>query len=204
MSTKLTLVGAGGHAAVVSDALDQSLVSVVDTNPELEGANLLEFPIQFVADLSSLDFEAFHVAIGDNRIRAEIQLKLLATGGEAISVIHERSVVSRHSQIGAGSFVAAHAVIAARTSIGEGVIVNHCAVIDHDCIVGNFCHVAPSATLGGGVRVGRGSLVGSGANVLPGVKIGKNVKIGAGAVVIRDVEPGCEIAGVPARVISKG
>jgi len=38
---------------------------------------------------------------------------------------------------------------------------------------------------------------------LPGVRIGRGSTIAAGAVVSRDVEPGCLVGGVPAKVIRR-
>jgi len=42
---------------------------------------------------------------------------------------------------------------------------------------------------------------GSRCSVSPKVKIGDQAYIGAGPVVLRDVGPGCKVAGVPARRI---
>lgn len=44
--------------------------------------------------------------------------------------------------------------------------------------------------------------IGSNCTILPGIRIGKGAVIGAGSVVTRDVDPGCIVAGVPARVIN--
>lgn len=44
--------------------------------------------------------------------------------------------------------------------------------------------------------------IGSDVVVLPGVKIGPNAIVGAGAVVTKDVKPGCIVGGIPARKIS--
>lgn len=45
--------------------------------------------------------------------------------------------------------------------------------------------------------------VGANATILPGVTIGRASLVAAGAVVIRDVPPGCVVAGVPARVVRR-
>jgi UDP-2-acetamido-3-amino-2,3-dideoxy-glucuronate N-acetyltransferase len=53
-------------------------------------------------------------------------------------------------------------------------------------------------------HVGRGASIGSGAVILCGVTIGQHATVGAGAVVTRDVPPGTIVAGVPARLLSRG
>lgn len=45
--------------------------------------------------------------------------------------------------------------------------------------------------------------IGGNVTILPGVTIGNNVVVAAGAVVTKDVEDNCVVAGVPAKVIKK-
>jgi serine O-acetyltransferase len=52
--------------------------------------------------------------------------------------------------------------------------------------------------------VRQGVLIGAGAKVLGNVEIGEGAKIGAGSVVLDPVPPHCTVAGVPARIISRG
>jgi serine O-acetyltransferase len=49
-------------------------------------------------------------------------------------------------------------------------------------------------------RIGRGVLLSSGSSVIGDISVGDFAKIGAGAVVTRDVPPGCTAVGVPARL----
>lgn len=51
--------------------------------------------------------------------------------------------------------------------------------------------------------IGKNVDIGAGAVILNNARIGQNVKIGANAVVTCDVEDGCIVAGVPARVIKR-
>lgn len=194
----LWLVGAGGHARVVLDALreeDGIAVGVMDDRP---CADLLGLPVLSPIVPARVQGARFHVAIGSNRARQQWQQRLLDAGGVAYTVVHPRAVVSRHVELGAGSFVAAAAVVAAGATVGDAVIVNHGAIVDHDNCIGDGCHIAPNATLGGGVVLGQRVLVGAGAVILPGVRVGRDVVIGAGAVVRHDVADDLVMAGVPA------
>jgi serine O-acetyltransferase len=50
--------------------------------------------------------------------------------------------------------------------------------------------------------IGDETFFGAGARVLGGVHVGHGARVGANAVVLRDVEPGVTVAGVPARPIT--
>lgn len=197
------LIGAGGHARVVLDAMiangqDVGAVTIRDGNPRYAGTRLMNIPIHSPEIEPEMAGAMFHAAIGAGEVRARIHGLAKQIGMEALTITHRGAQVSRFASIAGGSFIAAAAVVGPAASIGTGSIINHGAIVDHDCSVGAFCHIAPNATLSGGVTIGDLVLVGAGAIVLPGVNIGERATIGAGAVVLRDVGPGEKWTGVPA------
>lgn len=199
----LNLVGSGGQASVVLDALlaakvPSELIVIWTQDTEVAGGTLLGLAIHHLTMLEQLSGQDFHVCVGDNKTRQKLHLGLVAAGARARSVLHPAAIVSTHSALGAGSFAAARCIIAPRAEIGIGAIVNHGALVDHDCQLGDFVHVAPGATLGGGVRMDDLVLIGAGANILPKTNIGSNAIVGAGAVVISDVPEHDVVVGVPA------
>lgn len=202
------IIGAGGHAKVVIDALlaggvDIARLRVADNDLARRGSMLLGVAVQAPAVQPVMAGALFHVAIGDCAVRARIHAELCALGAVPLTVFHPASVVSPHAMVGDAVFVAARAVIGPSARLANGVIVNHGAVVDHDCQVGAFSHLAPNATLGGAVTIGEQVLVGAGANILPGKRVGDNAIIGAGAVVLGHVPPCLTWAGVPAELITK-
>lgn len=197
------LIGAGGHAKVVLDALlaggvELADLRVRDGRAEMQGRTLLGAAVDTPELNPELAGQDVHVAIGAIAARADLLGRALALGARPFTVLHPSARMSPFADVGGGTFVAALAVIGPSARVGRGVIVNHGSVIDHDCVVGDHCHIAPNASLGGGVRIGDRVLIGAGAVVLPGVRIGDDAVIGAGAVVTRDAPDKAEWVGVPA------
>ncbi len=197
------IVGAGGHARVVMDALQCQKGAgfncrFADDNISLHGQFVLDVPVLGSANEAVFPGVRFHVAIGENRTREKLCQLMLEIGGVSFAVAHPAAVISKFALLEEATFVAARAIVAPGSKIGVGAIINHGAVVDHDCAIGDFAHVAPGATLGGGVKVGRCALIGAGANVLPGISIGESSVIGSGAVVTKNVPAGTLAIGVPA------
>lgn len=205
---RILVVGAGGHAAVVLDALlasgvEPADIALADDDPALWGREVLGFVVVDPASQGAVSARWVHAAMGDAGAREACLARLAVGDRHPRSVVHPGASVSRFARLEPGCFVAARAVVAPRVSLARGVIVNHGAIVDHDCAVGAFAHIAPNATLGGAARVGAHALVGAGANLLPGVAVGDGALVGAGAVVNRDVPAGGRVAGVPARAIPR-
>jgi sugar O-acyltransferase (sialic acid O-acetyltransferase NeuD family) len=202
----LAVLGAGGHAKVVLDALLCAMpgvrIDLRDDDEAKAGVLLCGIAVACpIGDLAAL-LQPVHVAIGNNRARRELGAALLAAGKQLLPVLHPAATVSHSARVAPGAFVAAQAVLGPEASVGAGAIVNHGAVIDHDCLVGAWSHVAPNATLGGAVVIGEDCLIGSGAAILPGISVGAGAIVGSGAVVTRDVPAGATVTGVPARTKS--
>ena len=204
---RLAIIGAGGHAKVVLDALlnlgwrNVSLDIYSEDKNEV-GWDFSGYPVRYLSS-AALTGQQFHVAIGSNAVRHRITDAICKVGGSPLSIVHPRAIVSATSRIGAGSFVAAGSIIGPSAILGAGCIVNHGSVIDHDCRLDNYVHIAPGATLGGAATIMADVLVGAGANVLPKVTVGSAALIGAGAVVHRDIPAGSTYVGVPARQLQE-
>ncbi len=191
MSKRIAIIGAGGHGKVVGEIAILNKYEVVhffDDRADI----IKEFiftPIKNIDYLSSHlnDYDAFFVAIGDNKMRNNKIKWLKENKANIVNLIHPDSTVSKFSSLGVGTCVMANAVVNAGTFVNEGVIINTSASIDHDCKIGDFAHISPNCSLSGNVKIGKFTHLGSGTSVHPGIKVGDNVKTGVGSKIFKDI-----------------
>ena len=204
--TTLCIVGAGGHGAVVAEAADlmgrwQAIRFIDERVPD--SGLVLDWPVS-ARESPEKDYGAadthYVVAVGNNRVRCNLQAEIRQHGGQIVSVIHPTAVVSRFAHIKPGSVVFAHAVINARATLAGACLINTGATVDHDCTLADGVHVSPGANVAGGVSIGARTWVGLGASVRQYLTIGEDVVVGASAAVVSDVASGTTVVGVPARV----
>lgn len=206
------VLGAGGHAKVLVDAIllsRRTIVGVVDRDVSKYGSYLLGVPV-IGNDETVLNYSAEKVllvnglgSISSTKPREEVLLRFKELGYQFATILHPSAVVAKNVEINEGSQIMAGAVIQTDTCIGVNAIINTRAVVDHDCIIGDHVHVAPGAMLSGGVQVGNNVHIGTGAIIIQGVRIGQDSVIAAGAVVIDDVPPRVTIIGVPGKVLRR-
>ncbi len=208
MSLPLIVLGAGGHAKVLVDALigaGRPVFGLADADPAKAGSIVLGVPVM-EGDEKVLAFppEAVRLVngIGSVRVsalRRQLYERFKSRGYFFERVSHISAVVAPGTVLGEGAQIMAGAVLQTGCRTGENVIINTHAAVDHDCIIGSHAHISPGAVLCGNVEIGQGSHIGAGATVIQGVRIGCNCMIAAGAVVVRDVPDGLAVAGLPAR-----
>ena len=202
------VVGAGGHAKVVIDALlasGRQVIGCTDLDSARHGRSVLG--VLIIGDDEALrqhprDAVDVVVGVGGTRgepLRRSIHERLRAQGWQLTTVIHPASTIAHGATMGMGAQVFARAVVQADAWIGEGAIVNTGAIVEHDARVGEFSHVAPGALICGSVRIGAGVHVGAGATVLQNLDLGPGVIVGAGALVTRSFDGSVTLLGVPAR-----
>lgn len=201
---KLLVVGAGAHAKVVVDLLQQSqeyeIAGLVDSNPE---AGFWGYKVIGNDDclpriyLSGVNKAV--IAIGNNYVRKKLFERVREIGFDIVNVISKNAVISPRATIGQGVVIMPGAIINADTVIGDGCIINTNASVDHDNMIGNFTHIAPGAAIAGSVSIGELCFCGCGCRVIDKIEIGHHVTVGAGAVVISSVESSNTVIGVPAK-----
>lgn len=201
------ILGAGGHGAVVCEAIRASGASpaaFLDKDKEKQNSKTMDLPVLDKTEaLESLNPTECAIAngIGEGTTRRKAFLQLREQGFEVHTVIHPSAIFPADLQIGDGAQLMAGCVIQPRVTIGENVVLNTRCSIDHDCAIGAHSFLAPGAVLCGDVRIGDASHVGANATVIEKITIGRNVVIGAGAVVIRSIPDSVTAVGVPAQIL---
>jgi UDP-perosamine 4-acetyltransferase len=206
---RLVVIGAGGHAKVVIEAVRAAaLAEVVGAlDPAPPSASVLDVPVlggdEMLPRLLAEGVSAAVVALGGNALRERIGSGLREMGFSLPAVVHPSALVSPSAMLGNGVVIMARAVVGTETRVDDLVIVNTGAVVDHDNWIGRAAHVAPASGLAGNVTVGDRALVGIGSAVRPGIRIGADAVVGAGAAVVADVPAEAVVGGVPARRLQR-
>jgi len=210
MKPRLFIIGTGGHAAVVIDAVHKQgkyqIAGLIDDFKKvgtIAHGYIVDYSINELADNAAkgiADDVFLFIAVGDNYSRKQIKRKLPAELKYA-TIIHPSASVSDNVTIGVGTFIASNATVNSGASIYYHCIVNTGAIVEHDSIVNPFASLAPSVTLGGRCVIGKASAIGIGATVSNGVYIGQRSVIGAGSVVLKAIPDDVVAFGSPCKVI---
>jgi UDP-3-O-[3-hydroxymyristoyl] glucosamine N-acyltransferase LpxD len=87
------------------------------------------------------------------------------------------------------------------TTIGDGTKVDALVQIAHNVKIGKNTEITTGTIIGGSTSIGNMTWTGLNSTLKDNIKVGNNVLIGAGAAVIKDVQDGDIVAGVPAKSI---
>jgi UDP-perosamine 4-acetyltransferase len=211
MSRPYLVLGGGGHAKVLIDALLLQSADIVGyTVPTPENKDpILGVPCignDEAALKYSIDSIRLINGLGSVRLpheRRRLFEEFKQRGYLFESVVHPSVLIANHVELSEGVQLMAGSIIQTGSYIGKNTIVNTKASVDHDCVIGDHVHLAPGVTLSGEVAVGNGVHIGTGATVIQGVRIGDNSLIGAGALVLNDVPENSTVMGVPAREVQR-
>ena len=207
---RILILGAGGHAQVVADAILRARecgvgvqpIGYLDDNRMLTGQVRLGLPI--LGTLSELPMIAHNIlviAIGNNGTRSRLYTELQELGYRFATICHPRATIAPDVTLGPGTVVFAGVVINPGSTIGANVILNTGCTVDHHNQIGDHVHLGPGVHLGGDVQIGDGTLIGIGATVMPQRSVGMWSTVGAGALVHRDLPDRITAIGVPARIV---
>jgi UDP-perosamine 4-acetyltransferase len=212
MRVPVIVLGAGGHAKVLINALQLCAVEILgitDPDPGLIGHKILGIPV-IGSDGELKKYSPKNVqlvnglgSVGLPKARRKLFNEWKKHGFVFATVVHPSAIIAADVKIGEGSQIMAGAILQPGVCLGDNVIINSRASVDHDCRIGNHVHIAPGVTISGGVKVGDGAHVGTGASIVQGVSIGNDTLIGAGSVVLKDIPSGVKAHGCPAKVVEQ-
>lgn len=206
----MLILGAGGHGQTIADALLKIAmtdprtrpVGILDDTPGLQNWSYQGVPVLGpMSRIAEVPHAGVIVAVGDNRARREIYLRLKAAGFRFATVVHPAAVIALDAQIGEGCYIGPAEVICAATTVGVNTIVSAAGCIAHHNRIGDHAHIGPGVRTTRDVQIGEGTMIGVGANIVPGRSIGAWSQVGAGSLVSRDIPDGVVAYGVPARVV---
>ena len=213
-SHALLLMGGGGHARSICEALAEDAASgivyakiaALDLEDKVGGA-LLDIPIVGNdGDLGvlRLEYDCAFVSLGGIGTRCERERLYKQAAGynyNIPNIFHSKAHISRLSECMHGIFAGMGVCVNSGCKISEMSILNTGCIVEHDCFVGAYAHIAPGTVLCGGVHIGAGAHIGAGSVVVQGVTVGEDSIVGAGSVVVRDIPSRVVAYGNPCRVI---
>jgi sugar O-acyltransferase (sialic acid O-acetyltransferase NeuD family) len=173
----LVLVGAGGHAKALVEALAARGLAVT---AYVDRADCAWLP--GIHRYESDDYSGDHLAngflLGMGAVnpeglarRLDLFRRYVARGWRALAVVHPAALLSTSATLGEGSQTLAGAVVQPGATVGAAAIVNTGAIVEHDSTIGDGSHIAPGAIVLGDVRVGACAMIGAGAVVLQGASV---------------------------------
>lgn len=203
--TKVILIGAGGHAKSVVDAIDKDKMELIGFIDDNKTGIHCRKPIlgDKIEEVDNFQSYSYLVSIGDVSARKKWFDRLKRLNCRIINIIDKSAIISETAQIGNGNFIGKYAIINADVVIGDNNVINSKALIEHECVVGNHTHLSTNSTINGNVVVEDSVFYGSSSVCNGQLKICSGSIVGSGSVVIKDVPPSVIVVGNPARVIKR-
>ena len=208
----IIILGAGGLGQEIAWLIEEinesdkrwNLLGYLENELSLQREQLIGYPV-LGQDEQAKDYKDayFVLGVGDPRLRRRIVERLKKYNLKWASLISPTVRVHPSNVIGEGVVIGRYTDLTVNCRIGNYVMLNIHVVLGHEVEVGDFSIIEPNVTINGEAKIGNTCLVGANAFVRD-VVVGDHVTVGAGSVVVKNVEPDCVVAGVPARVIKKG
>ena len=130
---KVLIIGAGGHARVIADALmsrnqlgeTNEVVGFLEDNETNQDRELLGTRILGkISEVDKFEHDAVVIGIEDNLTRRNLYTELKNRGEILLTVIHSRAMLAKNVEVGDGTVIFGGAVVNSGARIGSNVILN--------------------------------------------------------------------------------
>ncbi|MBE6146879.1 MAG: acetyltransferase [Firmicutes bacterium] len=197
---KRYLIGAGGHATVLSDIARKNKIEISGVFIDKNAKNITIYPvIDEIKNIINYKEDEFIFAFGNVKIRKQMEQEFSKYGIKWFSLIDESAIISEDVTIGKGTVIMPGAIINAGAKIGDHAIINTGVIVEHGCNIENHVHMSPRSVICGNSIIRSGTWIGAGSTIIDEIEIGSDSIVGAGSVVVNDVPSNQTVMGVPAR-----
>lgn len=213
MREQIILVGGGGHAKSVIDAIkgqnQYDIVGILDVSDklgeELEGIKVIGVDEDLHHYYQRGVKNAFITlgSVGNPTLRIKLYNRVKSVGYRLPNIIDKSAIIAQSVQLGEGCFIGKAAIINSGSIIGNNTIINTGSLVEHDCAIGSFVHLAPRSTICGSVKIADNTHVGVNTTVIQGITIGKGSLIGAGSIVLKDIGDAIKAYGCPCKEVGR-
>lgn len=203
----LYIVGAGsvgGHIASnpLLYGLEDVEIVFIDRDPNKIGKTFVGKPISGPVE-SLLDIkDPISVVIGAAfpNIKRRVFKKLSSNQNVFFpSLIAKNAWVSKGVELGKGVIVYPNSSVNYGSVLEDFCILNMNCAVGHECHIGKFTSLAPGVHLGGHTVIGEGTEMGIGSSTKQSVHIGDHVVVGGQSMVVKNIDSGLKVKGVPAK-----
>lgn len=202
---KLLVLGFGGHAKSVVDAIESMhsykiagfISKKEDFGKEYRGYHVIGCD----EDLASFYQSGITNAViaigylGHSSLRDKLCETLQNIGYTLPPIVDASAIVASDVTVCEGVFVGKGAVINSAAVLHPHCIINTRAIVEHDCIIGAFSHIAVNATLCGQVSISDHVFIGANATILQEKHIASNCIIGANALIYKNIPANTKVYG---------
>lgn len=208
-ASKLVIIGDGEFAEIAYEYFthdsDHEVVAFSVERDFLQRDSLFDLPVvpfEELQDHYEPDRCGAFVAVTYtqlNRVRARLYRQVKEMGYTPVSYVSSKAFVWRNVEIGENCFVFENNVIQYHVSIGDNVVLwsgNH---VGHRTRIEDNCFVSSHVVISGYCEIGTNSFLGVNCCIGDFRKVGADCIVGAGAVVVKNLEPGQVYVGNPAR-----
>lgn len=214
----LIILGAGGGTrelislirqaqSLTEHSVNWEIKGILDDNEALIGQEVMRVPVLgTLADGKEYPDSRFITCIansGTPHLRLSIAARMDLSMQRWASFVHPQALVLGSATVGSGTIIYPGVVVSSDARIGAQALVYYGAIVHHDSTVGDGSILCAGVRVAGQVTIGQSCYLGIGSTVRDHVKIGDGALIGMGAVVIKDVDPGQVVVGVPAEPLER-
>ena len=210
---KLVIVGDGEFAEIAYEYFTHdSPFDVVAFSAErayMRGDELFGLPIVPFEEIESRFPPSAHEAFVAvtytqlNRVRTRLYHETKAKGYRVASYVSSHAFVWHNVHVGENCFVFENNVLQYHVHLGDNVVLwsgNH---VGHRTRIGDNCFVSSHVVVSGYCEIGTSCFLGVNSCLGDFRKVAADCVVGAGAVIVKDTDPGRVYVGNPARALDR-